>query len=425
MSTHHSDLPDEPVDDLLEQAVRAMKLEPIPAGPSAEAITATLQTLEKREQTSNTTILSIPRSRFMRIAKAGSGLLLTSCVVLAIVALRAPTSAYAQVIENARKAKSMSYLTEIRTLGIDRPPAVVREYVAADGRSRTEHMFNGKPSGTVTIHDAAGFPRLLLSDPSALAPPGLAALPVMRRKTAMVRPAHEDKHPVEGGHKNSWLRSLQSLKDTPEKDLGQKELEGKTVRGFEATYGKTHFEMWVDVKTGSPVQIDYDSLVHHVTMTEFQFNQQLDESLFSFDPPEGYEVRQPATTPKVAGGEESLIAALRSFTEKSGGAFPASITDWGEWVTLLFNDVFKGALKKGAVDDNTQGELNATMANLGAVTPFLFAMDKADYRYRGKGKTTADKDAVVFWYKKPNGVYRAIMGDLTVKDIAAAEVPKD
>ena len=356
----------------------------------------------------------------MKIAKTGSGLLLTSCVVLAIVALRAPTSAYAQVSETARKAKSMSYLKTIKTIGSDRPPAVVREYVTTDGRSRTEHMHNGKPSGTVTIKEPSGHIRVQLIDSSAMAPPGLADLPAMNRRTATLYPGREDRHPVEGGHANSWLRSLQSLEQKPDKELGEKFMDGKNTRGFEATMGKIKVEMWVDVATSRPVQIDYEQLQFHVTMTEFKFDTQLDESLFSYEAPEGYEVRQAPVLPKAVGGEEGLVIALRGFTKQSDGAFPASITDWSEWVTLPFKRLAEG---KPELDAKGKEEQARDMSSIGAVLPFLNGMDKADYAYRGKGKTTAEKDAIVFWYKKPDGTYRAIYGDLSVKDITVKDVP--
>ena len=50
-------------------------------------------------------------------------------------------------------------------------------------------------------------------------------------------------------------------------------------------------------------------------------------------------------------------------------------------------------------------------------------MPKDNYAYLGKGKTVDQKDAIVFWYKKPDGTYRAIYGDLSAKDISADEVP--
>jgi len=409
MNIHDADFP---ADDPLELAVRAMKNEAVPAGPSAETIANTLKLLEKREHDSPRTILSIPRSRLMKIAKAGSGLLLTSCVLVAIVALRSPTSVYAQAIENARKAKSMSYLMTIKTTSLP-TPAVVREYVAEDGRCRTEMMMNGKPSGLVSITDAAGFVRLTLADLGPLKPD----LPLKGPKTAMVYPARQAGEVPKGGPKNSWLKSLQSLGDKPDKELGEKQLDGKTVRGFEAVFSRIRFQLWVDAATGRPVRIEYDTdFAQHVTMTDFQFNQELDESLFSFEPPAGYLVQTMPLAPKAAGGEESVLIALRGFTDKSAGTFPASLTEWGEWSTLLT----KG--NQTAVPD---ADTMRVLANLGAITPFLSNMDTTDYAYRGKGKTTRDKDAIVFWYRKPDGVYRAIYGDLSARDLTPQDVPKD
>ena len=64
------------------------------------------------------------------------------------------------------------------------------------------------------------------------------------------------------------------------------------------------------------------------------------------------------------------------------------------------------------------------MANLGASLPFLVSMRKDNYAYLGKGKTVDQKDAIVFWYKKADGTYRAIYGDLSAKDIKAENLPK-
>jgi len=418
MTDHEHNLPlDEPTDDPLELAVRAMKQQPIPAGPPADLIAATLKSLESRELNARPTILSIPRSRMMKILKAGSGLVLAGCVAIAVLTLRSPASAYSQLIEQARKAKSMTYVTTITSPELPQP-AVVRVSVAEDGRSRTEHMFNGKPSGTVTIDDAAGYARVILTDASVMAPPRIAHLSVMQRKTAMIYPAREGQYPVQGGHKNSFLRSLQSLKDKPDRELGNKTLEGKKVRGFEATYGTMKFSIWVDVATGRLVQIEYDSQPNsqHVTMTEFQFDEQLDESLFSFEAPAGYEVRNMELAPAAAGGEESLLIVLQSFAEKSGGEFPKNLTSFRE-----MNDLFSKGNTTGVPDK----ESKRFFANFGALTPFLFGLDKADYAYRGAGKTTRDKDAIIFWYKKKDGVYRAVYGDLSVKDIPEEQVPRD
>jgi hypothetical protein len=51
-------------------------------------------------------------------------------------------------------------------------------------------------------------------------------------------------------------------------------------------------------------------------------------------------------------------------------------------------------------------------------------MPKDGYAYLGKGRTVDQKDAIVIWYKWPDGTYRAIYGDLSAKDIKAENLPK-
>jgi hypothetical protein len=145
-------------------------------------------------------------------------------------------------------------------------------------------------------------------------------------------------------------------------------------------------------------------------MTDFRFNERLDESLFSFAVPPGYKVQQQSAIPSVPGGEASIIEALRGYTKRDDGKFPASITDWGPWAVLFSKDS-----RDGTVDPET----TKVLAHLGAITPFLVSMPKDDYAYLGEGKSVDQKDAIVFWYKRPDGTYRAIYGDLSAKDILA------
>jgi hypothetical protein len=59
-----------------------------------------------------------------------------------------------------------------------------------------------------------------------------------------------------------------------------------------------------------------------------------------------------------------------------------------------------------------------------------FLIENADwlsFRYFGKGVKLGDKDRIVCWYKlnKPNdpNTYRVVYGDLSVKDVAAKDLP--
>ena len=151
-------------------------------------------------------------------------------------------------------------------------------------------------------------------------------------------------------------------------------------------------------------------------MTDFQFNEPLEESLFSFDAPDDYTVQEQTPVPQVPGGEESLIEALRGYTKLADGQFPASISDWGEWSVLFSQDNDNGRLT---------AEATLVMSHLGSLIPFLSQMTKDSYEYLGEGKTLADTDMVIFWYKTEDETYRAIYGDLTVKTVAADDLPQE
>ena len=75
--------------------------------------------------------------------------------------------------------------------------------------------------------------------------------------------------------------------------LGEKDIDGRRVVGFRISIDGSVFNVWGDPKTGSPVRIEMTTAIMpnvKVTMSDFEFNVPLDESLFSVEPPAGYEV---------------------------------------------------------------------------------------------------------------------------------------
>jgi hypothetical protein len=75
--------------------------------------------------------------------------------------------------------------------------------------------------------------------------------------------------------------------------LGTKKVNGKTLHGFRHSPNKyNEFTAWVDPKTKLPVEVEIKHLNRGQTifMDEFEFDFELDESAFSTDVPDGYEV---------------------------------------------------------------------------------------------------------------------------------------
>ena len=394
-------------DDILQRAIASMEDETVPVGPPAKLIAATLQALHESDQPYQRSVHLMPRTMTTKaLATAASLLFLVGTATLLTLAIRTPSSAFGQALRQLREARSMSY-SGLMTVPGQQQPIRTRVFIAEDGRKRQEMETPviGKPGGVVTIFDAAGYIRIELIENS---------------KTALVpAPVHPERGKTVGPGFLAWLQTLKQLGDKPDKELGQKELEGKRVTGFVATQGTFTFTMWVDSATGKIVRVENDSPVngaeYHVVMTDFRFNEKLDDSLFSFAVPAGYKVRQQPKTPSAPGGEASVVEALRGYAKRAGGKFPSSLSDWGPWGVLF---------SKGNSDGTPDSEATHVMANLGASLPFLVSMRKENYAYLGQGKTVDQKDAIVFWYKKADGTYRAIYGDLSAKDIKAENLPK-
>jgi outer membrane lipoprotein-sorting protein len=392
-------------DDILQRAIASIEEEAVPVGPPPKLIAATLHALHESGQPPRRAVRLVSMTKTMKtMMTAASLLFIVGAATLLTLAINTPSSAFGQALRQLREARSMSYV-ELITVKDQRQPVRTRVFVAEDGRKRLEAPGIGKSGGVVTIFDAASKVRILLIENS---------------KIALVHDQTTDERgePVGPGFL-VWLQTLKRLGDKPDKELGQKELEGKRVTGFVATQGNFTFTMWVDGATGEPVQIEYDSPVNgadlHVAMTDFRFNEKLDESLFSFAVPAGYKVQQQPTTPSVPGGETSVVEALRGYAKRAGGNYPSSLADWGSWAVL-----FSKGSSKGVIDPDA----THVLAHLGAITPFLVSMPKDHYAYLGKGKTVDQKDAILFWYKRADGTYRAIYGDLSAKDIKAENLPK-
>lgn len=351
-------------------------------------------------------------------------LLVAGVAVFAMTAAQPPSTASAEAVEQPRSVQALSY-TKLITVEGNPKPLKAKELFAEDGRHRTE-----LESGVTTVFDTSSMLRLTLIETGKKA---LVCRPVVGNQEGPNQ------------HFMKWLEMLKKLGDEPDRKLGEKAVEGRRAVGFVATLADSTYTIWVDAETNQLIRVEYDmpakGPVKHIVMTGFKFNQRVDESLFSFDVPDGYTVhnqppppprvclatekltealrrhgvRKQAVPPKVSVGEENVVEALRGYTKLADGRFPASISKWDEWAVLFTKNSDNGRIT---------AEAKLVSGHLGSIHAFLYQMPKDSYKYIGKGKTLADTDAVVFWHKTRDGAYRAVYGDLTVKAIAADDLPK-
>lgn len=95
------------------------------------------------------------------------------------------------------------------------------------------------------------------------------------------------------------IENLWNLKDGSEKEIGEKQIKGKTAKGFkvlqEDNFCKYEITIWADSKTSAPILVEVimrpiDNSKESLTfgMDNFVLEVKMDESLFSMEVPAGY-----------------------------------------------------------------------------------------------------------------------------------------
>jgi hypothetical protein len=117
------------------------------------------------------------------------------------------------------------------------------------------------------------------------------------RRTAVV--VTDTSHPPNYKHErflDKVKESIERIRTDPlrtDSYLGKRTVDGRIVEGFEMRKPTQMQTLWVDMNTGLPSEMEIVSLDdpgRSVVMRDFQFNVESYESLFSVDPPPGYEV---------------------------------------------------------------------------------------------------------------------------------------
>ena len=221
------------------------------------------------------------------------------------------------------------------------------------------------------------------------------------------------------------IEKLRALPSRADEVLGEKEIDGRLLQGFRVTEKHVVNTIWLDIDTTELARVEMefpDALGMSVIMTDFQFNVQLDDSLFSIIPPEDYtRLEVQADVSKVT--EQDLIEYLRSWSSwTKDGTFPPT-----------FNIV---ALPKVAMEMEKQGkfgegETPAQQRQADVMLTYRGIMfvaqlpAQSNWRYAGENVRYGDADTPIFWYR-PEGseTYRVIYSDLSVKDVTPENLPK-
>jgi outer membrane lipoprotein-sorting protein len=224
------------------------------------------------------------------------------------------------------------------------------------------------------------------------------------------------------------FHAIEAMKNLPAKadeNLGTKEIDGIVCDGYRVAQGDLTTTVWLDTKTGDLVQVEqkYTSAPGmNRIIKNIKFDVELDDSLFSLTPPAGYksggfELKSDASAEK----EDTFIEFLRWWSNATvDGTFPPIVA--GSQMAKVSMDMYR----QGKFKESAFGNANADAQRMFNGMLFVVHLPaSSNWRYMGENVKYGDAAKAIFWYQpKDSNNYRVIYGDLSVKDVNEADLPK-
>ena len=155
------------------------------------------------------------------------------------------------------------------------------------------------------------------------------------------------------------------------------------------------------------------------------FDADLDDSLFRLEPPPDFTIVRRGPPPQVTEREAiEYLGVLADFNDKT---FPDQLSPV-PFTSDRVNRVWQKPQDQRTLAEQKLLDTDQHYMRLGRGMPLVhFLRDSAEpgsFRYLGNGVKLGDKGRIVCWYRlKGASTYRSAYGDLTVRDVAAEELP--
>jgi hypothetical protein len=313
--------------------------------------------------------------------------------------------AYARMVDQLHGARTLTFSLITRT-GVESMPTVRLDMAYRD-------------TGQVRLATADGYVTVL--EDTATGAKGISLVPGTKSYVAFEMtnvPADPAKDP--------WV-SVERLKGLPvqaDESLGRKEIDGRTLDGFEVRQDGATTTVWVDAGTGQLVRAELGFAgAPGMTMilSDFQLDNPLDDSLFSLQPPEGYtQVQVSADASQVA--EQDFIELLRLWSNWTVDAtFPPVVG--GPEIARIAVQMAREGKFVGPYAPRYGAEKTPQVMYRGFV--FVGQLATGSWRYAGQNVPFGDPAVPIFWYQPAgSSTWRIIYADLHVTDVTAEQLPK-
>lgn len=218
------------------------------------------------------------------------------------------------------------------------------------------------------------------------------------------------------------LTRVQASPDFQAKELPKKEFDGKTLIGFLSKGPNENITIWADPRTALPVRIEMEIAHQRMLLKNFQFDIPVDDSLVSMEIPAGYKIRE--SSMDLNNPTEQDFVKILEFWAKVilDGQFPDAI---GTQDFMKLIGPLQQKMGQEGVSQEEAMRMGESYAR-GMLFLQLFELHgKGTSHYAGKGVKFGDAGKAVFWYKfKEAKTWRVIYGDMSVKDVAEEDLPK-
>jgi outer membrane lipoprotein-sorting protein len=314
------------------------------------------------------------------------------------------TSAYAEIAQRLQNARTLLY-TVTTTTPVQGMPNMVMEVAFKE----PGYMRMTMPGGYISVMDC-------------IQGKGLSIIPEKKQFIEM----QISNLPDDGGRRQfDAIEKLRALPDRADEVLGERQIDGRTVQGFRVTEEGATNTVWIDPKTRELVEteMEFDNAPGmSSTMTNFRFNAELSDEFFSIAPPDGYTRLELQVDAREA-SEDDLIEYLRLWSSwTNDGTFPPTLNP-AELAKAAMEMAKAG--KFGPDQTTEQQQFEHAMKMTRGMMFVLKLPAQSNWRYAGQNVKHGDAQTPIFWYQPAgSATYRAIYGDLSIKDVTPENLPK-
>ena len=272
------------------------------------------------------------------ITKLAAAAVITAAILVGIYmfggSIDGASVAWADVLENIQKSKTLTLLVRAKEEG----PPVLKLMVIDPYLIRIE-LLGGETFGVLRSDVQIPDGSIWIIDTDI----GKALMLNPEKKTATELSADKQILDV--------YNTFRNFKDWPGfsvQEIGKRQIDGKKTIGFHLKKKNESDEMtvWVDPETQLPIRIDTlkhsEEQIQQAITTDIVFDAELDKSLFSLEPPEGYELKKfdydPINRLKSAVNMDRIVKACRKYVNEHEGQWPDSLEELS--IYGLDKDVF-------------------------------------------------------------------------------------